>query len=183
MADRVALFRNDPMTHSNESRSDAPNPKIRIRQAILNDVPTVVEFNAALALETEGKQLEPSRLQQGVKAVLDNPEHGFYLIAEDVHSGKVIGQLLITYEWSDWRNGVFWWIQSVYVHEEWRRRGVFRNLYQSVMEEARNKKTVAGVRLYVEKENRLAQQVYQELGLLLAGYHVYELDFVLSREP
>jgi GNAT superfamily N-acetyltransferase len=170
------------MTHSKESMSDAPNPEIRIRQAILNDVHAVVEFNAALALETEGKQLELSRLQQGVKAVFDNPEHGFYLIAEDVHSGKVIGQLLITYEWSDWRNGVFWWIQSVYVNEEWRRCGVFRNLYHYVLEEARNRKAVAGVRLYVEKENRLAQQVYQELGLLPAGYHVYELDFVLSRE-
>jgi len=170
------------MTQSKESMTRVPNQEIRIRQATLHDVHAVAEFNTALAQETEGKQLEPSRLQQGVKAVLDNPEHGFYLIAEDVSSGKAIGQLLITYEWSDWRNGVFWWIQSVYVHKSWRRRGVFRNLYQYVMEEARKKKTVAGVRLYVEKENRLAQQVYQELGLLPAGYHVYELDFVLSRE-
>ena len=170
------------MTHSNESMTDAQTPKILIRQAILNDFQAVVEFNAALAWETERKQLDTSRLQEGVIAVLNNSEHGFYLIAEDVHSGKTIGQLLITYEWSDWRNGVFWWIQSVYVHKSWRRRGVFRNLYQYVMEEARKKKTVAGVRLYVEKENRLAQQVYQELGLLPAGYHVYELDFVLSRE-
>ncbi len=170
------------MTHSNESMTDAQTPKILIRQAILNDFQTVVEFNAALAWETERKQLDTSRLQEGVIAVLNNPEHGFYLIAEDVHSGKTIGQLLITYEWSDWRNGVFWWIQSVYVKKELRRCGVFRNLYHYVLEEARNRKAVAGVRLYVEKENRLAQQVYQELGLLPAGYHVYELDFVLSRE-
>jgi len=170
------------MTHSNESMSDAPTPEILIRQATLNDFQAVVEFNAALAWETEGKQLDSSRLQEGVIAVLNNSEHGFYLIAEDVHSEKTIGQLLITYEWSDWRNGVFWWIQSVYVTEEWRRRGVFQSLYRYVLEEAKNQKMVAGVRLYVEKENRQAQQVYQKLGLFPAGYQVYELDFVLSQE-
>ncbi len=170
------------MTHSKESTSDRQGAAIRIRQATINDVNAIVEFNAALARETEGKQLDPSRLHQGVRAVLGHPEHGFYLIADEVSSGKAIGQLLITYEWSDWRNGVFWWLQSVYVHEAWRRRGVFRRLLRVVMEEARKRKTVAGVRLYVEEENRLAQQVYQELGLCRAGYQVYELDFVLPRQ-
>ncbi len=154
---------------------------IHIRPANSDDVKAVVEFNAALAHVTEGKKLEPSRLQQGVEAVLHHPEHGFYLIAEEASSKQAIGQLLITYEWSDWRNAVFWWLQSVYVHESWRRQGVFRKLYHHVMTEARNRKTVAGVRLYVEQENQLAQQVYQHMGLLPAGYHVYELDFVLPK--
>lgn len=169
------------MTQSQELKPDVQPLNIRIRHATIKDVQAVVEFNTALASETEGKQLERSRLEQGVKAILDDPHHGFYLIAEHVASNTAIGQLLITYEWSDWRNAVFWWLQSVYVHKSWRRRGVFRRLYQYVMEEAENQKTVAGVRLYVEQENQLAQQVYQELGLLPAGYHVYELDFVLSR--
>ncbi len=154
---------------------------IRIRSAKTDDVKAVVEFNAALAHVTEGKKLDPLRLQHGVEAVLHNPDHGFYLIAEDASSKQAIGQLLITYEWSDWRNAVFWWLQSVYVHESWRRQGVFRKLYHHVMAEARNRKTVAGVRLYVEQENRLAQEVYQHMGLLPAGYHVYELDFVLPK--
>jgi GNAT superfamily N-acetyltransferase len=169
------------MNSSQQSRSDSSNPEMRIRQATIKDVDAVVKFNTALARETEGKQLEPVRLRNGVMAVLDNPEHGFYLLAEEPASGNVIGQLLITYEWSDWRNGVFWWLQSVYVHQAWRRCGVFRRLYFHVLEEAKIQKTVAGVRLYVEKENHLAQQAYQELGLLPAGYHVYELDLVLPK--
>jgi len=169
------------MTQPQDSLKKNPPASIRIRHATSQDVSSVVEFNAALARETERKTLEPSRLQQGVKAVLDHPEHGFYLMAEDVSSEKAIGQLLITYEWSDWRNAVFWWLQSVYVHESWRRRGVFRTLYDYVMAEARNRNNVAGVRLYVEEENHLAQQIYQQMGLLPAGYHVYELDFVLPK--
>ena len=169
------------MNPVSESIPEMPHPTIQIRLATKNDVDTVVKFNAALAQETERKQLEPSVLQQGVKAVLDNPAHGFYLIAEDVLSGECVGQLLVTYEWSDWRNGVFWWLQSVYVQQSWRRQGIFQRLYSYVMEEARNRKTVAGIRLYVEKENQLAQRVYEKAGLLSAGYHVYELDFVLPR--
>ena len=167
------------MTHSDESMLDSPKPDIHIRQATLNDVQAVVEFNTALAFETEGKVLEPFRLNLGVDAVLADPKRGFYLLAEEVSSNRPLGQLLLTYEWSDWRNGVFWWIQSVYVHEEWRRRGVFRRLFHSVMEKARNDEAVIGVRLYVEEKNRLAQQVYQEMGLSPAGYQVYELDFVM----
>lgn len=169
------------MNQVQDSFQEVSPVSIRIRQATSHDVSTVVEFNAALAHETEGKTLELARLRQGVNTVLRNPEHGFYLIAEDASSCHPIGQLLITYEWSDWRNAVFWWVQSVYVHESWRRQGVFRKLYDYVMVEARNRKTVAGVRLYVEEENRLAQQVYQEMGLIPAGYHVYEVDFVLPK--
>ena len=171
------------MTRSIESIPNSTHPEIRIRPATIHDMQMVVEFNTALARETEGKQLEVSRLHQGVKALFNNPQHGFYLVAEEGSSSNVIGQLLITYEWSDWRNGVFWWLQSVYVQESWRRRGVFRMLYDYVLAEARSRKTVVGVRLYVETQNRLAQQVYQEMGLLPAGYDVYELDFILPQPP
>lgn len=169
------------MSQTKDCVPEALQPGICIRPANSDDVKAIVEFNAGLAQVTEGKKLDPLRLQQGVEAVLHNPDHGFYVIAEDASSKQAIGQLLITYEWSDWRNAVFWWLQSVYVQESWRRQGVFRKLYDYVMTEARNRKTVAGVRLYVEEENRLAQQVYQHMGLLPAGYHVYELDFVLPK--
>jgi len=168
------------MTDCKESTQDFSDFEIRIRQAMASDLSVVMNYNMALASETEGKLLELERLQEGVKAVLQYPEHGFYLIAENAASGKVVGQMLVTYEWSDWRNGVFWWLQSVYVQKSWRRHGVFRRLYKHVMRKARSSQKVVGVRLYVEKENHLARQVYQDLGLLPAGYHVYELDFVLS---
>ena len=170
------------MSDCKESTPDLSDFEIRIRQAMANDLSVVVEYNEALALETEGKLLELDRLQRGVKAVLQNPEHGFYLIAENRNSGQAVGQMLVTYEWSDWRNGVFWWLQSVYVQKSWRRSGVFRRLYAHVMKEARSCQKVAGVRLYVKKENHLAQQVYQDLGLLPTGYHVYELDFALPAD-
>ena len=171
------------MTDCKESTPNFSDFEIRIRRATANALSSVMEYNAVLASETEGKLLELDQLQRGVEAVLQNPEHGFYLIAENGASGQAIGQMLVTYEWSDWRNGVFWWLQSVYVQKSWRRRGVFRRLYDHVMKEARSFQKVVGVRLYVEKENHLAQQVYQDLGLLPAGYHVYELDFVLSPKP
>ena len=170
------------MTDCKESTQDFSDFEIRIRQAMASDLSVVMNYNMALASETEGKLLELERLQEGVKAVLQYPEHGFYLIAENGASGQAIGQMLVTYEWSDWRNGVFWWLQSVYVQKSWRRHGVFRRLYTHVMKEARSCQKVAGVRLYVEKENHLAQQVYQDLGLLPTGYHVYELDFVLPAD-
>ena len=168
------------MIDCKESTPELSDFEIRNRRATANDLSSVMEYNAVLASETEGKLLELDRLQRGVEAVLQNPDYGFYLIAENGVSGKAVGQMLVTYEWSDWRNGVFWWLQSVYVQKSWRRRGVFRRLYAHVVKEARSCQKVAGLRLYVEKENHLAKQVYQDLGLLPAGYHVYELDFVLS---
>jgi len=170
------------MNDCKESIPDRSDFEISIRQATINDLSMVMEYNVDLASETEGKLLELGRLKRGIEAVLQNPENGFYLIAENCASGQVAGQMLITYEWSDWRNGVFWWLQSVYVQKSCRRRGVFRRLYNHVMKEAQSHQKVVGLRLYVEKENHLAQQVYQELGLLPSGYHVYELDFVLSSE-
>ena len=167
------------MIDCKESAQGLSDFEVRIRQATANDLSVLMEYNVALASETEEKLLELDRLQRGVEAVLENPGHGFYLIAENGASGQAIGQMLVTYEWSDWRNGVFWWLQSVYVQKSWRRHGVFRRLYTHVLKEARSCQKVAGVRLYVEKDNHLAQQVYQDLGLLPAGYHIYELDFIL----
>ena len=94
-------------------------------------------------------------------------------------NGRTIGQLLVTFEWSDWRNGVFWWLQSVYVHKEWRRRGVFKTLYDYVLRKAECQGNVAGIRLYVEQDNAVAQGVYAHVGLAAAPYKVFETDFIL----
>ncbi len=157
---------------------------VSIRAALLPDLDSLVQFNAAMALETEARTLEQTRLRAGVQAVLENSARGFYLVGEVQESQKtlVVGQLLITYEWSDWRNANFWWIQSVYVHEGWRHRGVFRALYQHVNDLARARHDVCGVRLYVEQENVGAQKVYGKMGLTDTPYRMMERDFVLSHQ-
>lgn len=153
-----------------------------IRPADRKDVDSIVKFSAAMAWETEHRRLDEARLRQGTLSLFNSPSLGFFLVAEVRGSDRslVIGQLMITYEWSDWRNGVFWWIQSVYVDPLWRRRGVFRRLLETVMASAKAAPDVCGVRLYVEQENHAAQMVYQRLGLSASGYKVYERDFVLS---
>jgi GNAT superfamily N-acetyltransferase len=154
-----------------------------IRQARVDDVETLVGFSAAMASETEGRSLDRERLRLGTQAVLASPDRGFYLVAEasGSESGQVVGQLLITYEWSDWRNGVFWWIQSVYVHPAWRRRGVYRRMHDYVIEQAQARKDVCGVRLYVEGDNEIAKTVYGRVGLAVSSYRVFEDDFVLKK--
>jgi GNAT superfamily N-acetyltransferase len=132
-----------------------------------------VAWNAAMAIETENKTLDPAVLGAGVQAVLDEPERGFYLIAE--REGEAVGSLLVTYEWSDWRNGDFFWIQSVYVSPDARRTGVFRALYAAVEQRARDAGAV-GLRLYVEHENSRAQQTYEGLGMQRCHYHMYEIE-------
>ena len=146
-----------------------------IRRATLADLDAIVGFNAAMARETEGKALDPSRLSDGVKAVLQQEDLGFYLLAE--LNGQAVGQLLVTTEWSDWRNAFFWWVQSVYVLPEYRRRGVYRALDQQVRLEASQSGNVCGVRLYVDQGNRVAQQVYQDLGMSQSRYYMYEIEF------
>ena len=150
-----------------------------IRQARADDLDVLVRFSAAMALETEGRSLDPERLRLGTQAVFDSPDRGFYLVAEV--PGRIVGQLMITYEWSDWRHGVFWWIQSVYVDPSWRRRGVYRRMHQYVIEEARARTEVCGVRLYVEGENHVAKAVYAQVGLVPTTYEVFEDDFLLKR--
>ena len=150
---------------------------IVVRPAIQSDLNTVVGFNAAMALETEGKTLDMELLTKGVSAVLVQDGLGFYLMAEI--EGRPVGQLLITTEWSDWRNGYFWWIQSVYVDAEYRRQGVYRALNSHVHSEARRRGDVCGIRLYVERNNHVAQQVYSSLDMHRSHYDLFEIDFVL----
>ena len=157
---------------------------ISVRAAQAPDLDCLLEFNTAMALETEGRTLEQARLRAGVQAVIENSARGFYLVGEvqDGQKAFVAGQLLITYEWSDWRNANFWWIQSVYVHEDWRHRGIFRALYQHVYDQAQARHDVCGVRLYVEQENVGAQKVYGKMGLTDTLYRIMERDFVLSHQ-
>ena len=148
-----------------------------VRRATVQDMDVLVEFNAAMALESEGKTLDQRRLRDGVTPLLDGDDRGFYLVAEA--EGRVVGQLMVTYEWSDWRNAHFWWIQSVYVASDWRRRGVYRRLHEYVLDQARLRGDVCGVRLYVDRDNHVAQQVYSSLGMDRSHYDMFEIDFVL----
>ena len=146
-----------------------------IRTAAEADVATIVSFNAAMAFETEGKRLDEATLTAGVRAVLHDPALGVYYLAE--RDGQVVGQALITFEWSDWRNAMFWWIQSVYVPPAARRTGVYRGLYEVISRCARETPDVCGLRLYVEHQNTVAQRTYEELGMRPAEYRLYELEF------
>lgn len=145
---------------------------LAIRQAAPADAPLIVEFNRLLAQESEGKALDVAVLTAGVTATFADPHKGPYFLAEE--NGAVLGQMQITFEWSDWRNGWFWWIQSVYVRPEARGRGVFRALYEHVVRTARQDPTVIGLRLYVERENHAAQQTYLRLGMEWTSYQVME---------
>ncbi len=148
--------------------------EIRIREGALSDAPLVADFNLLLAEESEGLRLDEALVQAGVAAVLKDPAKGLYYIAEV--EGAVVGQLMITYEWSDWRNGNIWWIQSVFVKPEFRRAGVFRMLYNHVQTLARARKDVCSLRLYVHKDNTRASQSYERLGMTRTHYEIYELD-------
>jgi GNAT superfamily N-acetyltransferase len=145
---------------------------LTIRQATPADAPVIIEFNRLLAEESEGKILALEVLAPGVAAVLADPNKGLYFIAES--DGKAVGQVGLTFEWSDWRNGWFWWIQSVYVRKEARRQGVFRTLYRHIEEMAIREPKVIGLRLYVEEANESAQQTYARLGMERTGYFVLE---------
>ena len=159
-----------------------PNQLI-IRAANLDDVGSIITFSAAMARETENRRLDKARLREGTLSLLNTPSYGFFMVAElrDEGQRKLIGQLMVTYEWSDWRNGVFWWIQSVYVDPAWRRQGVFRRMHDVIVGQAKEDPRVCGIRLYVEQDNRTAQTVYQRVGLSPSAYAVYEQDFVLAK--
>ena len=146
--------------------------KFHIRKAALKDAETIIQFNINMALETEDKQLIPDVISKGVKAVLHNPQLGFYVVAE--RNDQVAGSLMVTFEWSDWRNGYFWWIQSVYVSQDFRRQGVYKMMYEFVRTLAMENTDVCGFRLYVEKENRVAQKTYEALGMEKTRYFLYE---------
>ncbi|NTV31682.1 MAG: GNAT family N-acetyltransferase [Deltaproteobacteria bacterium] len=147
-------------------------PTLVVRNAREQDVPALADFNIAMAQETENKSLSPAKVKAGMRAVLRHPDHGFYLVAE--LNGQVAGSLLVTREWSDWRNGVFWWIQSVYVPPGFRKRGIYRALYDGVKARAESNPEVCGFRLYVAKSNRAAMSVYSKLGMSETEYRIYE---------
>jgi ribosomal protein S18 acetylase RimI-like enzyme len=146
--------------------------KIAVRNAHEQDIDMLARFNIAMARETEDKVLSPAKVRAGMRAVIRHPDHGFYLVAE--LEGQIAGSLLVTREWSDWRNGVFWWIQSVYVPPEFRKRGIYRALYDAVKALAKSSPEVCGFRLYVERNNRAARSVYSKLGMGETEYRIYE---------
>ena len=144
---------------------------IEVRRATLADVACVCDFNRLLAWETEAKVLAAELLVPGVSAVLTDASKGLYFLA--VAGEEVLGQMGVTYEWSDWRNGWFWWVQSVYVRQDARRRGACRQLYETITQNAAAA-GVVGVRLYVERDNIKAQETYRKMGLAHTSYHVME---------
>lgn len=145
---------------------------MEIRIAAKTDAAAMIEFNQAMAIETEGKQLTEDVLSKGVSAVFEDPQKGFYVVADD--GGRIVGGLMITFEWSDWRNGWFWYVQSVYVRPEARGKKVYSQLYEFVKDRAAAKGNVCGFRLYVEKENERAQAVYKKLGMAETYYLMFE---------
>ena len=150
---------------------------VTIRAATLEDVDALVTFQLAMAEETEGKSLDPDLLHAGVAAVFQSTDKGFYIVAE--MEGRIVAGLLVTYEWSDWRNATFWWIQSVYVDQTSRRKGVYRAMHDHIFRAARSREDVCGIRLYVERTNLVAQQTYMSLDMARSHYKLYEVDFVL----
>jgi ribosomal protein S18 acetylase RimI-like enzyme len=148
------------------------NHRVSIRKAEPRDAAAIADFNRAMALETEGRALIPDIVAAGVLRLLSDSSLGFYVVAE--REGKLVGCLMVTNEWSDWRNGLFWWIQSVYIDPGARRQGVYRRMYDFVRQLALADPGICGFRLYVEKHNAVAQQTYRSLGMAQTDYLIYE---------
>jgi ribosomal protein S18 acetylase RimI-like enzyme len=148
---------------------------ITVRPARAQDLETLVAFNAAMAKESEDKGLNTEILSAGISYLLEHPAEGYYLLAEI--DGNPVGTAMVTYEWSDWRNGRFWWIQSVYVHSDFRRRGVYARLHDTVRTSAAQDSQCCGIRLYVEKDNSGAQATYLSLGMEQTHYLLFEEEF------
>jgi GNAT superfamily N-acetyltransferase len=148
------------------------NNEVHIGIATSGDAEALVDFNCSMALETEEKTLDIKTVTAGVRALLDEPVRGFYVVAR--REVALVGSLMITKEWSDWRCADFWWIQSVYVRPEARRQGVYRRLYDFVRAQASETDRVCGFRLYVERDNHRAQQTYDALGMRESVYLMYE---------
>ncbi len=148
---------------------------VSVRSAGSGDASLLIEFNLAMAMESEDKGLDRATLAAGVEHLIEHPLDGFYLVAE--LAGVPAGSLMVTYEWSDWRAGRFWWIQSVYVKPEYRRKGVYSALHRSVRERALSAPDTCGIRLYVERENAGAQATYASLGMSETAYRLYEEEF------
>ena len=145
----------------------------QIRTTTIADAEIITEFNQLMAMETENKKLPDDIIANGVKRLMQRPEYGFYLVAENSNL-KVVGTCMVTTEWSDWRDGLFWWIQSVYVKAEFRKQGIYTAMYKKIRELADDEPDVCGFRLYVEKENTIAQKTYESLGMQATDYLLYE---------
>ena len=149
--------------------------KIHVVQADPKHADIIAKFNQAMAIETEGKALPWDKIHPGIQAILQDSSLGFYLVAIDQED--VVGCLAITYEWSDWRNGLFWWIQSVFVAPSHRAKGVSSAMYSHVKHLATEEPGICGIRLYVEKENLTAQHTYKKLGMIETHYRIMEEEF------
>jgi GNAT superfamily N-acetyltransferase len=145
---------------------------MNIRRAAMHDASVIADFNVRLALESEDLKLEPKTVLRGVQAMLEDPAKGIYFVAED--GGQLMGQLMITYEWSDWRNGNMWWIQSVFVKPEFRGRGVFKALFDHVERLARKNPEVYALRLYMDDRNEPARRAYEKIGMTQTHYVVFD---------
>jgi ribosomal protein S18 acetylase RimI-like enzyme len=145
-----------------------------LRRATPDDTETLARFGERLAQESEGKTLDAQTIRAGVRSVFKDGRDAFYLLAES-KAGRPAGSLMVTTEWSDWRDGVFWWIQSVYVAPEHRRQGVYQRLYAHVRREGEAAPDVCGLRLYVERENAAARAAYEALGMRETTYRMYEV--------
>ena len=160
-----------PQDMQGQKTTQQYNNMITIRKAKPEDAPIIIDFQQKMAWETEQLILVDEKISIGVYGVFEDPSRGQYYIAESV--GTIIASLLITYEWSDWRNTNVWWFQSVYVLPEFRRTGVFRNMYSFIKDEA-DKNNIAGLRLYVESNNLRARKTYEALGMNSQHYAMYE---------
>ncbi len=145
---------------------------MQIRKGQQSDLTALVQFNQAMANETEGLSLDQQTLTLGVQTLLENPARGFYLVAEEV--GEILGSLMVTFEWSDWRAKDYYWIQSVYIRPQNRRQGIYGKLYEAVKQIAEDNGGAASFRLYVEQENHKAQKTYEALGMKQSYYLMYE---------
>lgn len=165
----------DRNSEKQNSENQIPE-KLQIRRAAQKDIEALAAASQLMARETEGRELDLDKMRAGVVSFVNNPQLGFYLIGET--RGVVAGSLMITYEWSDWNCGLYWWIQSVYVAKEFRGRGVYRSLYEFVKEDAqRSTPHVCGIRLYVDLNNKIAQQTYERVGMQDSHYKMYEEMF------
>lgn len=147
---------------------------MNIRKALNKDIDVIAIYNYNLAYETENKILNMNILTKGVEAIIKDENKGIYHVCEI--NGEVVGQIMYTFEWSDWRNGTFLWIQSVYVNKEFRGMGVFKALYKFIRDIADNDNNICGIRLYVEKENTIAKKTYKNIGMKECNYYIYEYD-------
>jgi GNAT superfamily N-acetyltransferase len=158
-----------------------PEMEVIVRRAAPADVDALVRFNRAIAEETEGKELSQPVVSAGIRSVFEDPGKGFYIVA--VAGGTPVGSLLVTREWSDWRNAYYWWIQSVYVRPEHRGRGIYTILHRYVEELARSEGNVCGLRLYVDSGNSAAKAVYGKMGMLKSRYDLFESARFMASDP